>query len=157
MACGLGPVVRRAFPPATGHLPWQGLGEPTELHLCAEKEVFVLRIAVISDIHSNLVAWKQLSPTQRPLPGRHCLPAICHEGSAARECIELFRSLEPIHIVRGNYDHMFTRFPPGLGAQNKESVIAEDLSITGRPSPNPTGVARQPTDLGHAHCRRHSI
>ena len=100
-----------------------------------------MRIAVISDIHSNLVAFEAvIADLKTASPDAIVyLGDLVMKGPQPRECIELLRSLEPTHIVRGNYDHMFTRFPrPGWEPKNnKESVIAEDFSITGRSSPNP--------------------
>ena len=90
-----------------------------------------MRIAVISDMHSNLVAFEAvIADLKTASPDAIVyLGDLVMKGPQPRECIELLRSLEPTHIVRGNYDHMFTRFPrPGWEPKNnKESVIAEDF------------------------------
>lgn len=97
----------------------------------AAKEVIFLRIAVISDVHSNFVAFEAVAQDlKKTSPDAVVyLGDLVMKGPQPNECIDLLRSLEPSHIVRGNYDHLFTRFPrPGWEPKNnKESVIAADF------------------------------
>lgn len=91
-----------------------------------------MRLVIISDVHSNLVAFETVvEDVKRLRPD-----AIVYLGDAVmkgpkpQECIDLLRSLDPLVVVRGNYDNMFTRFPkPGWQPQNaKERLILEDFS-----------------------------
>lgn len=92
----------------------------------------MLRLAVLSDVHSNLVAFEAVcADLQTVSPDAIVyLGDLVMKGPHPVECVELLRSLEPEKIVRGNYDNMFTRFPPdGWQPRNrKETVIAEDFA-----------------------------
>jgi len=72
-----------------------------------------MRLAVLSDTHSNAVAFeaviqdiKEQSPDAIVFLGD-----VTMRGPQPSECVELLRSLNALALVRGNYDHMFTRFP----------------------------------------------
>jgi putative phosphoesterase len=72
-----------------------------------------MRIATISDMHGNAVAFeavvedlKKQSPDEIIFLGDAVM-----RGPQPAECVELLRSLTPNVAVRGNYDHLFTRFP----------------------------------------------
>lgn len=91
-----------------------------------------LRIAVLSDIHSNFIAFEAvLRDVEQMAPD-----AIVYLGDAVlkgpqpKECIDRLRDLHPEAIVRGNYDHMFTRFPPEgwQPLDAKSALIAEDFA-----------------------------
>ncbi|MED1098439.1 metallophosphoesterase family protein [Bacillus capparidis] len=77
------------------------------------KEGDEMRLAVISDIHGNAVAFQQaIQDLRDQSPDRIiCLGDIAMRGPQPVECVELLQSLDPYIVVRGNYDHMFTRFP----------------------------------------------
>ncbi|MEK8133072.1 metallophosphoesterase family protein [Paenibacillus filicis] len=73
-----------------------------------------MRIAVISDTHSNAIAFKEVIKDincQSP-DAIVCLGDIVMRGPQPAECVDLLHSLDALAIVRGNYEHMFTRFPP---------------------------------------------
>jgi putative phosphoesterase len=72
-----------------------------------------MRIATISDMHGNAVAFEAVAEDLK----KQSPDAIIFLGDAVirgpqpAECVELLRSLNPLVSVRGNYDHLFTRFP----------------------------------------------
>jgi putative phosphoesterase len=72
-----------------------------------------MRIATISDMHGNAVAFEAVVDDLK----KQSPDAIIFLGDAVMrgpqpaECVELLYSLNPLVAVRGNYDHMFTRFP----------------------------------------------
>jgi putative phosphoesterase len=70
-------------------------------------------MAVISDTHSNAVALQAVIKDIRAQSPDAvvCLGDIVMRGPQPSECIELLHSLNLLATVRGNYDHMFTRFP----------------------------------------------
>lgn len=72
-----------------------------------------VRLAVISDIHGNAVAFEAvLQDLHNQSPDAVvCLGDIVMRGPQPKECIELLHALNPLITVRGNHDHLFTRFP----------------------------------------------
>jgi len=72
-----------------------------------------LRIAIISDIHGNAVAFEAvLKDMKLQSPDAVVfLGDLTMRGPQPAECVDMLRSIEPLAMVRGNYDHMFTRFP----------------------------------------------
>jgi predicted phosphodiesterase len=72
-----------------------------------------LRIAVMSDTHSNGVAFKAvISDMKSQSPDiLFFLGDVAMRGPQPSECLELLHSLDFAQIVRGNYGHIFTRFP----------------------------------------------
>lgn len=72
-----------------------------------------MRLAVLSDVHGNAVAFQAvIDDMKRMAPDAVVfLGDIVMRGPQPSECVELLRSLEPLATVRGNYDHMFTRYP----------------------------------------------
>lgn len=91
-----------------------------------------MRLAILSDMHSNLVAFEAVVADLKPLSPDAvvCLGDIVMKGPQPQECIDLLRSLDPVAIVRGNYENLFAFFPrPGWEPQNaKENLIAEDFA-----------------------------
>jgi putative phosphoesterase len=71
----------------------------------------ILRIAAISDIHANAVALEAVVADLRvQAPDAVvCLGDITMRGPQPAEVVDLVRALAPWAVVRGNYDHMFTR------------------------------------------------
>jgi putative phosphoesterase len=72
-----------------------------------------MRIATISDMHGNAVAFEAVVEDLK----KQSPDAIIFLGDAVirgpqpAECVDLLRLLNPLVAVRGNYDHLFTRFP----------------------------------------------
>lgn len=75
-----------------------------------------MRLAAISDMHGNAVAFEAVIDD---LKGQSpdaivCLGDITMRGPQPTECVALLRALNPLALVRGNYDDMFAWFPrPG--------------------------------------------
>jgi len=63
-----------------------------------------VRVAVISDIHANLIAFEAVLAACRPFDVVWCLGDIIGYGPRPRECIALLRSL-PYLCVVGNHDY----------------------------------------------------
>jgi diadenosine tetraphosphatase ApaH/serine/threonine PP2A family protein phosphatase len=63
-----------------------------------------VRVAVISDIHANLVAFEAVLEACRPFDVVWCLGDVIGYGPRPRECIALLRSL-PYLCVVGNHDY----------------------------------------------------
>jgi predicted phosphodiesterase len=61
----------------------------------------------ISDIHGNVVAFEEvLKNLQEQKPDAVvCLGDIVMRGPAPQECVHMLQHLEPLAIIRGNYDH----------------------------------------------------
>lgn len=72
-----------------------------------------MRLAAISDMHGNAVAFEAvIADLKRQSPDAIvCLGDVAMRGPQPQECVDLLRSLNPLVTVRGNYDHMFTRWP----------------------------------------------
>ncbi|TDF99656.1 metallophosphoesterase family protein [Paenibacillus piri] len=72
-----------------------------------------MRISVISDTHGNAAAFEAVIQDMK----RQSPDAVVFLGDAVMrgpqpsECVELLRSLNCEALVRGNYDHIFTRYP----------------------------------------------
>ncbi|MCR8644624.1 metallophosphatase family protein [Paenibacillus sp. N1-5-1-14] len=86
-----------------------------------------MRLAVLSDTHGNATA---LEAVIQDLRGQSpdavvFLGDMVMRGPSPSECIELVRSLNPLTVLRGNYDDLFTRFPrQGWEPKNhKEELI----------------------------------
>jgi putative phosphoesterase len=85
-----------------------------------------LRLAAISDMHSNAVAFEAvIDDLRRQRPDAIvCLGDIVMRGPQPKECLEMLRSLNPLVSIRGNYEHRFTRFPkPGYQPQSYKEEI----------------------------------
>lgn len=85
-----------------------------------------MRLAVISDTHGNAAAFEAVIrdlKSQSP-DAIVFLGDIVMKGPQPCECIELLRSLNPLAIVRGNYDDMFAWFPkPGWVPSNYKQEL----------------------------------
>lgn len=86
-----------------------------------------MRLAVVSDTHGNATAFeaviqdlKDQSPDAVVFLGD-----IVMRGPQPKECVDLVKSLNPLAVIRGNYDDLFTRFPePGWEPSNaKEELV----------------------------------
>ncbi|WP_199616205.1 metallophosphoesterase family protein [Paenibacillus alkalitolerans] len=85
-----------------------------------------MRLAVISDTHGNATAFeavvrdiKNQSPDAIVFLGD-----IVMRGPQPGECIKLVKSLQPLSVIRGNYDNRFTRFPkPGWTPSNYKQEL----------------------------------
>jgi putative phosphoesterase len=85
-----------------------------------------MRLAVISDIHGNAVALESvMADMKKQSPDALvCLGDIVMRGPQPKECVDLLRHLDPLAVVRGNYDDLFTRFPvSGWTPQNAKEVM----------------------------------
>jgi putative phosphoesterase len=71
-----------------------------------------MRIAFISDMHGNAVAFEEVvKDLEDQSPDVIvCLGDIVMKGPQPKECIDILNSLEPISIVRGNHEHLYTRY-----------------------------------------------
>lgn len=86
-----------------------------------------MRLAVLSDTHGNAIAFEAVIQdlnSQSP-DAIVFLGDIVMRGPQPSECIHMVRSLEPLAVIRGNYDDMFTRFPaPGrVPSNDKEELV----------------------------------
>lgn len=66
-------------------------------------------------MHGNAVAFEAvIADLKKQSPDAIvCLGDVTMRGPQPQECVDLLRSLDPLITVRGNYDHMFTRWPYG--------------------------------------------
>lgn len=89
-----------------------------------------MRIAAISDIHGNAVAFEAvLEDLRRQSPDVIvCLGDVVMRGPQPRECVDLLRSLNPLVTVRGNFDHLFTRWPK---PDWQPTTYKEELAVRG--------------------------
>ncbi|MFD1394848.1 metallophosphoesterase family protein [Kroppenstedtia eburnea] len=76
----------------------------------------IIRIAAISDIHGNGVAfeavWNDLRTTSPDLI--FSLGDVVQRGPQPKECLDMLKALSPSVMLRGNHEHLLTRFPqPG--------------------------------------------
>jgi putative phosphoesterase len=85
-------------------------------------------------MHGNAVAFEAvIADLRRQSPDLVvCLGDVTMRGPQPKECLEMLRSLNPLVTVRGNYDHLFTRWPkpnwrPG---SYKDELIQRDFSFT---------------------------
>ncbi|MFZ5815038.1 MAG: metallophosphoesterase family protein [Bacillota bacterium] len=75
-----------------------------------------MRIAAISDMHGNAVAFEAvIADLKRQSPDAVlCLGDVIMRGPQPKECVDLLRSLDPLAVVLGNQEHLLTHFPwPG--------------------------------------------
>lgn len=86
-----------------------------------------MRLAVISDTHGNATA---LEAVVHDLKGQSpdaiaFLGDMVMRGPQPSECIELIQSLNPLTVIRGNYDNLFTRFPKKdwVPTSHKEELV----------------------------------
>jgi predicted phosphodiesterase len=63
-----------------------------------------VRIAILSDIHANLVAFEAVIEAARPFDAVWCLGDVVGYGPRPRECIALLQSLPHVCVV-GNHDY----------------------------------------------------
>lgn len=86
-----------------------------------------MRLAVVSDTHGNATAFEAvIKDLKNQSPDAVvCLGDIVMRGPQSKECVDLVKSLNPLAVIRGNYDHLFTRFPePGWEPSNsKEELV----------------------------------
>lgn len=85
-----------------------------------------MRLAAISDTHGNAVAFEAVVADlkkQSPDAILH-LGDVTMRGPQPKECVDLLRSLNPLAVVRGNYDNLFTRWPfPGFDPSNPKHAL----------------------------------
>lgn len=93
-----------------------------------------MRIAAISDMHANAVAFEAvIADLHRQSPDLIlCLGDVVMRGPQPKECVEMLLALNPFSTVRGNYDHLLTRFPaPGWTPQGfKDELKLRDFEFT---------------------------
>lgn len=93
-----------------------------------------MRIAAISDMHANAVAFEAvIADLRRQSPDLIvCLGDVAMRGPQPKECVGLLQSLNPLVTVRGNYDWMFTRFPTPDWRPNgfKDELKVRDFAFT---------------------------
>lgn len=93
-----------------------------------------MRLAAISDIHSNAVAFQAvIDDLRRQSPDAIvCLGDIVMRGPQPKECVDMLRALKPLATVRGNFDHRFTRWPPPgwTPATYKDELLLRDFAFT---------------------------
>lgn len=94
-----------------------------------------MRLAVLSDMHSNAVAFEAVvADLRRQTPDAVvCLGDVVMRGPQPKECVDLLRSLGPLVTVRGNYDDRISRwFPePGWQPRNaKDERLLRDVAFT---------------------------
>lgn len=91
-----------------------------------------MRLAVLADVHSNLIAFEAVVADLNTLSPDAIvyLGDLVMKGPQPRECVELLRSLDPCRSVMGNYDNLFAQFPPAhwQSQDRKTSLIAEDFT-----------------------------
>lgn len=64
-----------------------------------------MRIAIISDIHSNLEALNSVLSSFRSYDRLYCLGDIVGYGAQPNEVIEVLRGLKPDLVIAGNHDY----------------------------------------------------
>ncbi len=64
-----------------------------------------LKIAVISDIHSNLDAFEAIIEALPEFDGLFCLGDLVGYGPQPNEVVERLRQLKPSMVLAGNHDH----------------------------------------------------
>lgn len=93
-----------------------------------------MRLAIIADIHANAVAFEAVvADLKRQSPDAVvCLGDVVLKGPRPQECVDLLRSLAPLAVVRGNNDHLMTRWPfPGYSpAVPKHEAVRLDYEYT---------------------------
>ncbi|MDF2631069.1 MAG: phosphodiesterase [Symbiobacteriaceae bacterium] len=78
-----------------------------------------MRLAVISDMHGNGIAFEAvITDLKRQSPDAVlCLGDVTMRGPQPAECVAMLRALGPMAVVKGNQEHLLTRFPwPGYNA-----------------------------------------
>lgn len=112
-----------------------------------------MRLAAISDMHANAVAFEAvIADLRRQAPDAVvCLGDIVMRGPQPKECVDMLRSLNPLATVRGNFDHRFTRFPPpGWSPKTyKEELRLRDFAYTSArlPDADQAWLANLPTEF----------
>lgn len=112
-----------------------------------------MRLAAISDMHANAVAFEAvIADLHRQAPDAVvCLGDIVMRGPQPKECIDMLRALNPLAVVRGNFDHRFTRWPtPGWTPQtHKEVLRLRDFEYTSArlPEADQVWLANLPVDV----------
>lgn len=93
-----------------------------------------MRIAAISDMHGNAVAFEAVIKDlrQQAPDAILCLGDIVMRGPQPNECLQMLRSLNPLVTVRGNYEHPFTRYPaPGYQPSSyKQEIVHRSFMYT---------------------------
>lgn len=93
-----------------------------------------MRLAAISDIHGNAVAFQAVvDDLRRQSPDVVvCLGDIVMRGPQPKECVDMLRSLNPLVTVRGNFDDRFTRWPSPdwTPATYKDELLLRDFEFT---------------------------
>lgn len=93
-----------------------------------------MRLAAISDIHGNAVAFEAvINDLRRQSPDAIlCLGDIVMRGPQPKECVDMLRALNPLVTVRGNFDHRFTRWPGPTWSPKtyKDELMLRDFEFT---------------------------
>lgn len=93
-----------------------------------------MRLAAISDMHGNAVAFEAvIADLRRQSPDAIvCLGDVVMRGPQPGECVDMLRSLNPLVTVRGNFDHRMTRppAPDWRPTSYKEELYIADYQYT---------------------------
>lgn len=119
------------------------------------------KYAILSDIHSNLEAFKAVLAACGPLEIDHylCLGDIIGYGANPRECFELAQSCNFVSVVKGNHDEYVSRYDDNLAGFNPHAKAAilwtreqlsDEMLSTLRSTPLRTSVAGTGVTLVHA-------
>jgi predicted phosphodiesterase len=118
-----------------------------------------MRIAVISDIHANLVAFEAVLEACQPYDVVWCLGDVIGYGPRPHECIQLLRSLPHLCIV-GNHDYAaigrlnleeFNPIAQRATAWTASSLTVDDVSFL---SSLPSRIIDDPVTLVHGSPRQ---
>ncbi len=76
-----------------------------------------MKYAILGDIHGNLEALKAVLERARELGCDHfaCIGDIVGYNANPHECLELFRSLDPVGVVKGNHDEYISNGEETVG------------------------------------------
>jgi putative phosphoesterase len=103
-------------------------------------------------MHANAVAFGAvIADLHRQAPDAVvCLGDIVMRGPQPKECVDMLRALNPLAVVRGNFDHRFTRWPPPGWAPktHKEELRLRDFTYTSArlPEADQVWLANLPVD-----------
>ncbi|HWI62636.1 MAG TPA: metallophosphoesterase family protein [Symbiobacteriaceae bacterium] len=112
-----------------------------------------MRLAAISDIHSNAVAFQAvIDDLRRQSPDMVlCLGDIVMRGPQPALAVDMLRSLRPLATVRGNFDHRFTRWPTPdwTPTTYKDELLLRDFEFTcaALPEADQAWLANLPVDF----------